>query len=100
MLSEFVLVELILNRRRDSATEKLQWLRKRSVNLEARRGAPNLWLVAHLDSKSQTVPMLVRVSSHVLFIAVLGIGLVVMLLAQWRLLHAPHWDWIALAATI
>jgi len=37
-------------------------LRARGVNLEARRGAgePRLWLVAHLDSKSQPVSIAVR----------------------------------------
>src|SRR5881227_2808650 len=29
--------------------------RARSLNLEARRGVPRVWLVAHLDSKAQTV---------------------------------------------
>jgi hypothetical protein len=30
------------------------------VNLEAKRGEPAIWLVAHLDSKSQPIPILVR----------------------------------------
>ncbi len=38
------------------------WSRATAVNLEARRGAPSVWLVAHLDSKSQTVPMLLRIA--------------------------------------
>lgn len=33
---------------------------RRGVNLEASRGVPNLWLVAHLDTKSQPVSLLVR----------------------------------------
>lgn len=33
---------------------------RRGVNLEARRGVPRLWLVAHLDTKSQPVSLLVR----------------------------------------
>lgn len=32
------------------------------VNLEASRGVPDLWLVAHLDTKSQPVSLLVRAS--------------------------------------
>ena len=38
-------------------------LRERGVNVEATRGAdwPVVWLVAHLDSKSQPVPMALRV---------------------------------------
>jgi hypothetical protein len=41
------------------------WMRRRSSNLTATRGAPRprLWLIAHLDSKSQPVPMLVRVGA-------------------------------------
>jgi len=39
--------------------------RSSSVNLEAVRGSPSVWLVAHLDSKSQTVPMLARIASWV-----------------------------------
>jgi Peptidase family M28 len=38
------------------------WSRSRTVNLEATRGSPAVWLVAHLDSKSQTIPMLLRIS--------------------------------------
>ncbi|HEY1951494.1 MAG TPA: M28 family peptidase [Gemmatimonadaceae bacterium] len=41
----------------------LPYSRSRSVNLEATRGEPTVWLVAHIDSKSQTVPMLVRIAS-------------------------------------
>ena len=36
-----------------------------AVNLEARRGNPSVWLVAHLDSKSQTMPMLLRIAGTV-----------------------------------
>lgn len=38
----------------------LPWMRARSTNLVGIRGNPSLWLVAHLDSKSQPVPILVR----------------------------------------
>ena len=40
---------------------RLPWLRQTSVNLTAVRGTPSVWLVAHLDSKAQPVPMLARV---------------------------------------
>ena len=40
----------------------LPWLRASASNLVAIRGAPRVWLVAHLDSKSQPVPMLGRVA--------------------------------------
>lgn len=40
-------------------------LRREGVNLRATRGStePRVWLVAHIDSKSQRVPMLARVGS-------------------------------------
>jgi hypothetical protein len=41
------------------------WSRAISVNLEARRGNPTVWLVAHLDSKSQTIPMLFRIAGSI-----------------------------------
>jgi acetylornithine deacetylase/succinyl-diaminopimelate desuccinylase-like protein len=41
------------------------WSRSTAINLEAKRGNPSVWLVAHLDSKSQTVPMLLRVTGTV-----------------------------------
>ena len=48
-------------------------MRRAGVNIEATRGPSpaKLWLVAHLDSKSQPVPMLVRVAG----VVVLGVGL-------------------------
>lgn len=39
---------------------RLPWWRAHSTNLVASRGNPSLWLVAHLDSKSQPVAILVR----------------------------------------
>ena len=49
-------------------------MRRRGVNLEATRGPEpmRLWLVAHLDSKSQPVPMLIRVAG----VVVMTLGLV------------------------
>ena len=40
------------------------------VNLEARRGEPAIWLVAHLDSKSQPIPILVRAGAIIACIVV------------------------------
>ncbi|HEX2717512.1 MAG TPA: M28 family peptidase [Gemmatimonadaceae bacterium] len=40
-------------------------LRAEGANLVATRGRPRVWLVAHLDSKSQPVPMLLRVAGVV-----------------------------------
>lgn len=50
----------------------MRWMRSRSTNLVAVRGSPSVWLVAHLDSKSQTIPMLVRIAS-IVFVAVLAV---------------------------
>ena len=51
----------------------LPWLRADGVNLAATRGAaqPKVWLVAHLDSKSQPVPSVVRMAG----VAVLALAL-------------------------
>lgn len=63
------------------------WQRTRAVNLVAERGAegpapraaPRVWLVAHLDSKSQPVPILLRAAgitlSAVVWIAALALAL-------------------------
>jgi len=58
---------------------QLQWQRARSVNLEARRGNPQVWLVAHIDSKSQTVPMLLRIVSSIALAIVTALALLVLL---------------------
>lgn len=41
-------------------TGRLPFARRHGVNLEARRGVPSVWLMAHLDSKSQPVSLLIR----------------------------------------
>jgi hypothetical protein len=60
---------------------RLPWHRSKSVNLEAGRGNPRVWLVAHLDSKSQTVPMLARIASSVGIAAVTVLATVVLVLS-------------------
>ena len=60
----------------------LPWYRNVSVNLIARRGNPAVWLVAHIDSKSQTIPMLARVAS-VVATTVGFVGLTLSLVADW-----------------
>jgi hypothetical protein len=55
--------------------------RAKSVNLEARRGNPEVWLVAHIDSKSQTVPMLLRIVSSVALAIVTALALLVLLVS-------------------
>jgi hypothetical protein len=58
-------------------------MRRAGVNIEATRGPSpaKLWLVAHLDSKSQPVPMLVRVAGVVVLAVGLG-GVALSLLAR------------------
>lgn len=47
----------------------LRFRRTSSVNLVAspKGGDPRIWLAAHIDSKSQTIPMLLRVASVIAF---------------------------------
>ena len=71
---------------------ELPWLRERSVNLAAVRqaersgetvddgAAPDVWLVAHLDSKSQPLPIAVRALGVMLSLAIWVIALVVSVL--------------------
>ncbi|MFN2603650.1 MAG: M28 family peptidase [Gemmatimonadaceae bacterium] len=61
-------------------TTAIPWLRSHSANLVATRGEPSVWLVAHLDSKSQTLPMLARIVAIVLS-AVLTIFIMALLIA-------------------
>jgi hypothetical protein len=85
-----------------SADVKRRWIialpfqRSKSVNLEAARGDPSVWLVAHLDSKSQTMPMLIRIASSIGMAAVTVSAAVVLLLslrgdtdasATWRVIE-------------
>ena len=69
--------------------------RARSANLEAVRGEPRVWLVAHLDSKSQTIPMLVRIASSVA-LELLTVTIAVALVAAMSRLAVPSGWWLAL----
>lgn len=90
-----------------STDVKRRWIarfpleRARSTNLEARRGDPRVWLVAHLDSKSQTVPILVRIASSVVLAIVMVVSVIVLLLSLVGV-NFPDMTWhaIALAAVI
>ena len=62
-------------------TAQFPFQRATSVNLEARRGSPVVWLIAHIDSKSQTVPMLIRIASSVALAIVTVLAVVVLLLS-------------------
>jgi len=60
----------------------LPWRRATAVNLVATRGgsAPRVWLVAHLDSKSQPIPSLLRVAGLVALATALAITLAAVVL--------------------
>lgn len=58
-------------------TRLIPVMRRQSVNMEASRGVPRVWLVAHLDSKSQPCSLLVRAWSAV----TVGVTWVCLLLA-------------------
>ena len=83
------------------AVLRLPFMRAESQNLVATRGseAPRVWLVAHLDSKSQPVPSLARVSGVVLVAGALALALVACGLQLASLPHRTAW-WGAIAATI
>lgn len=86
---------------------KRQWIgrfplqRARSVNLEARRGNPGVWLVAHIDSKSQTVPMLIRIMSSVVLAVITAAAFLAVLLALAGTSGIPSvWPVIEIAAVL
>jgi len=60
----------------------IPWQRASSVNLVATRGspAPRVWLVAHLDSKSQPIPSAARVVGIVVLATSLAVTLAALLL--------------------
>ena len=74
-------------------------MRRRSVNLEAVRADedPPLWLVAHIDSKSQPVPLLVRAGGIVL-LAAAWIAALALATAQLTRGVIFEWRWVVLAA--
>lgn len=74
--------------------------RARAVNLEARRGEPVVWLVAHIDSKSQTVPMLVRIASTVALQLVSILVLAIVALAAVGRSPANLWTALTAAAVL
>ncbi|HEX6533411.1 MAG TPA: M28 family peptidase [Gemmatimonadaceae bacterium] len=74
----------------------LPFLRARGVNLVAERGTPRVWLVAHLDSKSQPVPIAVRALGVMASIAVWGAAVAAALTQA--LGRGPIPPWLAIAA--
>jgi hypothetical protein len=79
----------------------LPWLRARSENLVATWGSerPKVWLVAHLDSKSQPVPALARVAGILLLAASALLALAAGVLQLAALPHRMAW-WLAAALAL
>lgn len=81
---------------------RLPFMRRTGVNIEAVRGgsAPSVWLVAHIDSKSQPIPLAARAAGIVL----LGIAWVAagMLAVEALMGHSPRrvWSYVIAAAII
>jgi hypothetical protein len=75
-------------------------LRERSENLLATRGVPQIWLLAHLDSKSQPVPIAVRAAGLMALGALwlTAAGVAIAEIAGWTV--APFGAPVALAAAI
>lgn len=82
-------------------TARFPLRRARSENLEAKRGNPVVWLVAHNDSKSQTVPMLIRIASSIALAVVTASAFGVVLLALVGVsLIEPVWHLLAILAVL
>lgn len=77
MLAMALLTGVVLARR---ASVWFPLARRAGINLVATRGEPRLWLVAHLDSKSQPVSILVRMAGVILS-ASLWVGLLMLAIA-------------------
>jgi hypothetical protein len=79
---------------------RFPWLRARSVNLVATRGGaePAVWLVAHLDSKSQPVPMLLRAAGVTAHLATWLVALLLAVGQAAGLLRAIPGLWLGVAA--
>jgi Peptidase family M28 len=82
-------------------TARFPLRRARSANLEAQRGHPTVWLVAHSDSKSQTVPMLIRIGGSVALAVVTASSFIVLLLSLVGVsLIAAVWHVLAILAVL
>ena len=78
----------------------LPWMRSRSVNLVAIRGNPSLWLVAHLDSKSQPVPILVRAVGVMGVLLALGAAFVLIMVQLGGYDVRTAWSWVTAAGVL
>lgn len=82
-------------------TSDLPWMRRRGVNLSATRGGdPAVWLVAHLDSKSQPVPLVARTVGVVVAAAAWIIGVAASVSAAMSSPGAGGAAWLAATAFV
>jgi hypothetical protein len=92
---------LILGDAKRRWTSDFPFMRAKSVNLEAIRGVPRLWLVAHLDSKSQTIPMLFRIAGSLAQGLIALVALLMLLLALTGVWHFERaWLVLQVAAVV
>ncbi len=73
----------------------LPFARARSTNLVATRGAPSLWLVAHLDSKSQPIPIVARALA--IIASMIFLGVVMGVAVAQLVVPIPGFVWFTLA---
>ncbi|MBA3558616.1 MAG: M28 family peptidase [Gemmatimonadaceae bacterium] len=80
----------------------LALLRARSVNLVATRGDPDVWIMAHLDSKSQVVPIGVRAAAIcvTVLVWVVAIATSAAQLAGSTYNFSAWWPWIGVAGLV
>ncbi len=84
-----------------SGVLSLPMARAHSVNLVATRSVPSVWLMAHIDSKSQPVSIAIRAVG---VLASLGVWLGALAVALWQTFGGGAaqvlWPWIALAGAL
>jgi acetylornithine deacetylase/succinyl-diaminopimelate desuccinylase-like protein len=78
----------------------LPWWRRRGTNLVAVRGTPSVWLMAHLDSKSQPVPIMVRALGVMAMLLVWALALAVALAQRGGAPLAWAWPWLSAAGLV
>ena len=84
------------------AVTRLPWGRREGINLVATRGdgQPSLWLAAHLDSKSQPVPILLRAAGVTALLVVWLVALVLAVIQAALGADPAPWPWIAAAGVL
>jgi hypothetical protein len=96
-----IVLALWARRMLGDAVLDLPWLRATGENLVATRAgrAPDVWLVAHLDSKSQPVPSAARMAGVALLVSALGLTAMALGLALAGATPRMLW-WIGAALAI